>query len=159
MDDPQLTTRLDGVKGRDPLRVILDGKLLIPSQARALPALVVATREAKDRPDLEIAGAEILYVPGFRGRVELDALLDALGKRGVQSLLVEGGGQVHGQFLEAGLADKVALFVAPKLIGSGGVPLIATDGPERMAEAWRLDRISTRRLGDDILLCGYVVHP
>ncbi len=156
MDDPQLTTRIAYKQGRDPLRVILDGKLSMPARARALPALVVATREAKERDDLRAAGAEILYVPGLRGKVELDAMLDELGKRGVQSLLVEGGGQVHGQFVAAGLADKVVLFVAPKLVGAGGVPLIATDGPDRMAEAWRLERISTKRLGDDILVSGYV---
>ena len=61
--------------------------------------------------------------------VDLRALLDELGRREILTLLVEGGGQVHGAFLAAGLADEVALLLAPKLIGAGGVPLIGVDGP------------------------------
>jgi riboflavin biosynthesis pyrimidine reductase len=76
----------------------------------------------------------------------------------ILTLLVEGGGQVHGSFMAAGLADEVALFVAPKLIGAGGVPFIGVDGPKRMADAWRLGAVSTRRLGDDILVVGDVLR-
>ncbi|HXU69013.1 MAG TPA: dihydrofolate reductase family protein [Polyangia bacterium] len=89
---------------------------------------------------------------------DLGALLDELGRRELLSLLVEGGGQVHGAFIAAGLADEVALFVAPKLIGAGGVPLLGVDGPTKMADAWRLGAVSTRRLGDDILVVGDVLR-
>jgi diaminohydroxyphosphoribosylaminopyrimidine deaminase/5-amino-6-(5-phosphoribosylamino)uracil reductase len=155
LDDPQLTTRLP--RGRDPLRVILDGRLSVPEGARALPgALVVTTLEAEVRDELARRGAEILQLPGAGGRVEMHALLEALGRRGITSLLVEGGGEVHGQLLEAGLVDEVAIFIAPKLVGAGGVPLVAVPGPTSLAEAWRLEGISTRRLGDDILVTGRV---
>lgn len=161
LDDPALTTRLPTGHGRDPKRVILDGRLTVPPDAKCLPgALVVCAKDADAARvrRLERRGAEVLRLPGRRGRVELGALLDELGRREILSLLVEGGGQVHGAFLTAGLADEVALFVAPKLIGAAGVPLLAVDGPAKMADAWRLGAVATRRLGDDILVVGDVLR-
>jgi diaminohydroxyphosphoribosylaminopyrimidine deaminase/5-amino-6-(5-phosphoribosylamino)uracil reductase len=161
LDDPLLTTRLPSKKGRDPKRVVLDGRLTVPPEARCLPgALVFAARDADAARArrLERRGAEVVRLPGKHGRVELRALVDELGRREILSLLVEGGGQVHGAFLAAGLADEVALFVAPKLIGAGGVPFIGVDGPAKMADAWRLGALSTRRLGEDILVVGDVLR-
>jgi diaminohydroxyphosphoribosylaminopyrimidine deaminase / 5-amino-6-(5-phosphoribosylamino)uracil reductase len=161
LDDPALTTRLPSGNGRDPKRVILDGRLTVPPGATALPGALVATTKDADAVRarrLERRGAEIVRLPGRRGRVDLGALLDELGRRELLSLLVEGGGQVHGAFLAAGLADEVALFVAPKLVGAGGVPLIDVAGPAKMADAWRLGGVSTKRLGDDILVVGDVLR-
>lgn len=161
LDDPALTTRLPTGKGHDPRRVILDGRLTVPPDAKALPgALVVCARDAEPAREKRLVkrGAEVLRLPGRHGRVDLRALLDELGRREILTLLVEGGGQVHGAFLAAGLADEVALFVAPKLIGAGGVPLIGIDGPAKMADAWRLGAVSTRRVGDDILVVGDVLR-
>ena len=153
-DDPQLTTRLEKGRGHDPIRVVLDGKLAIAASARVLPALIVTSQHAPERPDLVERGAELVRVRGEGGRVDLVAMLEALGKRGIQSLLVEGGGEVHGQLLEAGLVDRVALFIAPKLIGAGGVPLVGVEGPAKMAEAWQLEGVHTTRLGDDLFVEG-----
>jgi diaminohydroxyphosphoribosylaminopyrimidine deaminase / 5-amino-6-(5-phosphoribosylamino)uracil reductase len=153
LDDPQLTARVRG--GRDPRRVILDGKLSIPARSRALPgALVVAALDAAPREDLAIEGVEIVQVPGAAGRVDLSEMLSALGRRGITWLLVEGGGEVHGQLLSAGLVDDVMLYLAPKLIGKGGVPLVGVEGPEKMAQAWRLEGLEVRRLGEDLLVTG-----
>ncbi len=165
LDDPELTTRL--VRGPDPLRVILDGKLSISPRARAAPGALIATVadvrqdpvHAKKASALRKRGAEILALPGKKGRVDLRALLDELGRREIQSLLVEGGGEVHGQLLRAGLVDEVVLFIAPKLIGAGGVPLLADAGPRRMADAWRLERVTVARLGDDLVVRGFPAAP
>ena len=155
LDDPQLTARVP--RGRDPLRVILDGKLTIPAQSRALSgALVIATLDAAPRADLAIESVEIVQVPGKNGRVDLGEMLSALGRRGVTWLLVEGGGQVHGQLLAAGLVDDVMLYIAPKLIGAGGVPLVGVEGPAKMAQAWGLRDTRMQRLGEDFLLTGLV---
>jgi diaminohydroxyphosphoribosylaminopyrimidine deaminase/5-amino-6-(5-phosphoribosylamino)uracil reductase len=158
-DDPQLTTRLPGKRTRDPLRVILDGKLSISPRARVLPALVATTQEAPVAKEKALAarGAEVVRLRGKDGRVDLRALLDELGRRDIVTLLVEGGGQVHGQLLQAGLVDRVALFIAPKLYGQDGIPLIAVDGPRKMADAWRLGPLLARPLGDDILVVADVL--
>lgn len=159
-DDPQLTTRLKKRDAKDPRRVILDGKLSISPKARALPALIVTTKNAplQKQKLLEKRGCEVARLPGKNGRVELAALLDELGRREIQSLLVEGGGDVHGQLLAQNLVDQVVLFLAPKLIGKDGVPLIAVDGPRKMADAWRLGPLLVRPLGDDILVVGDVLR-
>ncbi|HEX4461562.1 MAG TPA: bifunctional diaminohydroxyphosphoribosylaminopyrimidine deaminase/5-amino-6-(5-phosphoribosylamino)uracil reductase RibD [Polyangia bacterium] len=159
-DDPSLTTRLPR-GGRDAQRVILDGKLTISPRAKAVPgAWIVTTKDAPESRAKRLVahGAEVVRVRGRDGRVALPALVDELGRRGILTLLVEGGGEVHGAFLSAGLADRVVLFIAPKIIGAGGVPLISTAGPRKMADAWRLGAVSTRRLGDDILVAGDVLR-
>lgn len=160
-DDPALTTRLEGRRGRDPKRVILDGRLSVPASARAVPGALIATTAAASPArarGLTKAGAEVVRLPGGGGRVELGALLEELGRRELLTLLVEGGGQVHGELLAEGLADQLVLFIAPKLIGQGGVPLLAVPGPRRMTEAWRLGPLFTRPVGEDILVIGDVLR-
>ncbi len=146
-DDPQLTVR--GVRGRDPKRVILDGRLSVAPTARAIPGALVATCGAGGEA-LVAAGAEVVPLHGQDGRVDLGALLDELGRRELTSVLVEGGGEVHGAFLRAGLADSVELFVAPKLIGGDGVAVFGAPGAATMAEVWTLSGAVVRRLGEDV---------
>jgi diaminohydroxyphosphoribosylaminopyrimidine deaminase/5-amino-6-(5-phosphoribosylamino)uracil reductase len=157
-DDPRLTTRLSGGKrGKDPLRVIVDGRLSISPRAKAVRGAVIVTStevRATRRRAYERAGAEVIALRSRGGRVDLGGLLDAIGQRGVTSLFVEGGGDVHGQLLAARLVDRVVLFIAPKLIGSGGVPLISAVGPAKMADAWQLMNVEIERAGDDVVLRG-----
>ncbi len=157
-DDPQLTTRLPGRRGRDPLRIVLDGRLTTYASARVLPALMISAPNAPARQDLVDRGAEIVTVDGKDGRVDLTSMLRMLGKRGIVNLLVEGGGDIHGQLLAAGLANRMVIFVAPKLIGAGGVPLLAVEGPDKMDQAWQLHAVTTERLGDDIMISGTIVR-
>ncbi len=152
-DDPALTVR--EVRGRDPQRVILDGRLRTRPGAAAVPGSWIATR-AKGGGALERRGATILRVTGRGPRVDLGALLDELGRREVTSLLVEGGGEVHGQFLRAGLVDEVAIFVAPVLIGGDGIPVLRGEGAATMAQALRLVDVRVKRLGNDVLVTGRI---
>ena len=95
------------------------------------------------------AGAEVIELAG-RGALAVEAVLADLAERDVQSVLVEGGSAVHTAFLEAGLVDDVALFIAPRSLGAG-VPL--APGIARALEvAVGLDRLSARRIGPDLLL-------
>ena len=169
-DNPRLSARVSrGKTARQPLRVVLDSQLRTPPAAAlldvagALPPLIVAVTPA--RPDrqlairqrrLEAAGAEIAFVPSDRhGHVALLPVLRLLARREVQSLLVEGGSQVHGAFVASGLVDAVALFLAPRLAGAG-VPIVTGRGLD-----WRkpagLGPLSVRRLGDDLLLTAEIV--
>ncbi len=156
-DDPLLTTRLAGGRGRDAVRVVLDTDLRLPSRLALLnprspaPTLVAhaSARTRRVRP-----GVELLRCKRGKGGVDLRDLLAKLAARGVTHLLVEGGARVHARFLEEGLVDRVAVLVAPKLAGADGVPLLAGRGPARMADALRLDEVQVERIGEDVLVIG-----
>jgi diaminohydroxyphosphoribosylaminopyrimidine deaminase/5-amino-6-(5-phosphoribosylamino)uracil reductase len=155
-DDPRLTTRLPRGRGRDPVRVVLDTRLSLPRSLglfhpRSRAPTVVATAVARPPPLGE--GVEALRCRARRGRIDLEDLLRKLALRGIAHLLVEGGAEVHRSFLEADLVDRVIVFIAPKILG-GGVDWIAGDGPARMADALRLERVDVRRVGDDVLVTG-----
>ncbi len=156
-DDPELTARLDGEEARQPLRVVLDSQLRTQVSASVVgPNTLIATT----RSGL-VGAAEILVLPAAAdGRVPLAPLLDELGRRGILSLLVEGGSEVHGSFLAERLVDKVNVYVAPRLIGGRDAPgAIGGPGVERLVEAVHLRDLDTTRLGADILVTGYVdVH-
>jgi diaminohydroxyphosphoribosylaminopyrimidine deaminase/5-amino-6-(5-phosphoribosylamino)uracil reductase len=158
-DDPRLTTRLPGGRGRDPLRVVLDTRLTLPRGLALLhprsPAPTLVAHAAGLRPPRRSArGVEYLAVRPGPGGLSLRDLLARLAARGVVHLLVEGGARVHARFLAAGLVDRVAVLVAPKLAGADGVPLAATRGPARMKDALTLEGVEVVRLGDDVLVTG-----
>nr|WP_308417269.1 bifunctional diaminohydroxyphosphoribosylaminopyrimidine deaminase/5-amino-6-(5-phosphoribosylamino)uracil reductase RibD [Andreprevotia chitinilytica] len=120
-DDPQLTVR-DFDIGRQPLRVVVDSALRTPPAAKLLQTpgvLIVAAADSERRAALEAAGAEVNVLAGPDGRVDLPALLLELGRRGMNEVTVEAGGQLAGAVLLAGLADEVVLYQAPVLIGEG----------------------------------------
>jgi len=165
-DDPQLTCRLRG--GRDPLRVVVDSKLRLPPTAKVLDKASTARclvacgpkAPAQRRAALEKAGAEVLVLPqGPAGGLDLAALLAELGRRGVTSLLLEGGAGLAWGFLSAGLVDEVAYFYAPKLIGGVAAPgMIGGQGFAIMNQAVSLEPPRLRRLGEDILLQARVLR-
>jgi len=165
VDNPQLTARPGGVEAeRQPLRVVADSRGRISVEAAVLrgPAkTLVATTEASSpewRKALESTGAEVrVFQADAAGRVSLPPLLSHLGERGVLTLLVEGGGVLHGSFFDQGLVDKLHAVLAPLIIGAqGAATAVAGKGAERMADAIRLRDVTVERLGEDILVTGYV---
>lgn len=156
-DDPELTTRLPSGRGRDALRVVLDTGLSLPGDLKLLhprsaaPTLVA---HASARARVTGPGVELLRCRRGKGGVDLRDLLGKLAGRGVTHLLVEGGAHVHARFLEAGLVDRLAVLVAPKIVGADGIPLTAGKGPARMSDALRLEDVEVERLGDDLLVTG-----
>jgi diaminohydroxyphosphoribosylaminopyrimidine deaminase/5-amino-6-(5-phosphoribosylamino)uracil reductase len=161
-DDPLLTTRLPGGRGRDAIRVVLDTGLRLPSRLALLSprsAAPTVIAHASARPRKVGAGVELLRCRRGKGGVDLRDLLAKLGARGVTHLLVEGGARVNARFLEAGLVDRLAVFVAPRLAGADGVPLAAFRGPARMADAFHLDEVQVERVGEDVLVLGRPVRP
>jgi diaminohydroxyphosphoribosylaminopyrimidine deaminase/5-amino-6-(5-phosphoribosylamino)uracil reductase len=156
-DDPELSARIDGDEPRQPLRVVVDSQLRIRQSARivGLNTLIATTRQGR------VGAAEVLRLPaGADGRVSLPALLDELGSRGMLSLLVEGGAEVHASFFGEGLVDKVYAFIAPRLIGGREAPSpLGGNGVEHLAGSTQLRELDLTRLGDDVLITGYVdVH-
>jgi diaminohydroxyphosphoribosylaminopyrimidine deaminase/5-amino-6-(5-phosphoribosylamino)uracil reductase len=160
-DDPLLTVR--GVAGgRDPVRVILDGRLRVPAKARLFhsgsPArtLVATTRDAPARRALalERVGAQVLRLPGKDGKLRPEALLRALAKAGLLSVLVEGGAETHAAFLAAGMCDRLLLYVAPRAVGGQAAPgWLGGDGVAKLARAHAFRFAGPPHpLGDDLLL-------
>lgn len=156
-DDPALTCRRPG--GRDPLRVIVDGRLRVPLAAQVLtksaaPGTLVATtmRSGKKLDALHRRAASILTLPGRRGELELGGLLARLGERGLRSVLLEGGAKLAAAALREGVVDRLFVFLAPKLIGGDGVPMLGPLGVRSMAEARAVRVLGVRRLGSDLLI-------
>jgi diaminohydroxyphosphoribosylaminopyrimidine deaminase/5-amino-6-(5-phosphoribosylamino)uracil reductase len=159
-DNPKLTTRLPDGKGRDPVRVVVDSRLslkpgLTVFSQRSTARTVVATLEdpagTKARRLLK-QGVEVWQVREKRGRVDIKALLTRLAHEGLNHVLVEGGAQLYGVFLRERLADELALFLAPKLIGSQGLSWSGELGVKVMAEALTLKQVTFEQLGEDLLV-------
>jgi len=161
-DDPQLTARIK--KGRDPYRIILDSQLRIPEDARVIGnsplKAIIATTElaARDKIErLEKKGVRILILDSKQGRVDLKNCLSKLGEMEMTTLLVEGGNQVNGSFLDEGLIDKILLFLSPKLIGDReALGIFGGSGKATLKEAIPMNELRVRRIGEDILIEGYV---
>jgi len=161
-DDPALTARGAGA-ARNPRRIILDSTLRTPLGARVLAqdgthvTIATTTRAPADaRRTLEARGIEIVVADGPDGRVDLGALLRALGHQDVMSLLVEGGSAVHGAFADAGFVDKVLVFVGPQIVGGPAPGPVGGLGVNAMACARRLERMVVRQIGRDVVIEGYV---
>jgi diaminohydroxyphosphoribosylaminopyrimidine deaminase / 5-amino-6-(5-phosphoribosylamino)uracil reductase len=158
-DDPLLTCRVPG--GKDPLRVVVDSTLRIPLHAAILSVkssvgTLIASCSA-DQARIEAVtsrGAEILGCKESDGRVDLADLFRELGARGVQSVLLEGGSHLAGAALRAGLIDKCMIFLAPKLVGGGGFGLFSGDGVGLMEDAIKLEGMTVKRVGVDLLVEG-----
>jgi len=160
-DDPQLTVRLRGYRGRQPLRVVLDSSCRTPPAAQVLgevaPTLIVTTDKATQEAEaaLQAAGAEVVRLPSRDGRVDLPAVLEMLGRRGVTDLLIEGGPTVIGDVVERSLADRYVFYVAPKLLGSGGPGAVAALVAPTIADARQLRVESVRHIGADLRIEAY----
>lgn len=160
-DDPELTVR--HVRGRSPLRIIVDSTLRIPDAARVLgseqpPGTLIAT-VSDDRERiavLEARGVQVVRCASEGGRVDLRDLMVHLGGRGIQSILLEGGSELAGAALRQGLIDKFILFYAPKFLGgSDGFGLFGGVSAVRMDQAFCLETARVRRFGGDVMIEAY----
>ncbi len=161
-DDPQLTARIKG--GRNPYRIVLDSRLKIPEEAKVIGTspskAIIATTEfaPKDKIEkLEKRGVQVLILDSQEGKINLKSCLSKLGEIGMMSLLVEGGSQINGSFLDEGLIDKLFFFLSPKLIGDHqALGIFGGRGVSSLEEAIALKGMKARRVGEDILLEGYL---
>ncbi len=157
-DDPQLTCRIEG--GRNPLRIVCDTHLRTPltaqvvQTAQEIPTLIATCESdpAKRKP-YENLGVQVWTLPAKNGRVDLAALMERLGKEEVDSVLIEGGAQLHWAALESGVVNKVQAYVAPKLLGGETAKSpIGGQGFPHPDQAVRLKKTKLTRLGEDFLM-------
>ncbi len=157
-DDPLLTCHLSDSK--NPIRIICDSRLRTPLNARVVQTVgdaptILATcsqDEALARPYRD-AGCEVLTLPSRDGSVDLRKLMTALGKKEIDSVLLEGGSTLNWSALQSGVVSKVQAYVAPKLFGGAGAKCpVGGIGVERPEQAFRFASPQITRLGEDVLL-------
>ncbi len=166
VDNPRLDVRLPGLEEATPLRLVIDGRLRLPlthdlvARAREVPTrLVTHDGNSAERIAAYVeAGVEVVQVgQDDYGHCSLAETLAGLAERGVNQLLVEGGGHLAAAFMRAGLVDRVAWFRAPSVIGGDGVAALASFGVDRLDEAPQFRQTSRLRLGPDVLEFIYAV--
>ncbi len=166
-DDPSLTIRLGRtrpVRGRPLRRIILDSQARTPLTAKVVSdraaafTTVVVSRKAPVRRVAALGRrVQVWRAPLRGGRIDLRWLLLRLGREQVTRLLVEGGGEVNGSFLQGGLTNEVVLFYAPMIVGGAAARRgIAGDGARKWDEIRRLDRLEWRAVGKDLMLRALV---
>jgi len=159
-DDPLLTVR--HVEGPNPVRLVLDGHGRVPLERRMFSdsgrtIVATAVMPKGKETSLRERGVEVWRLPSGNGKVDLQALLSRIAKEGLDSLLIEGGGETAAAFLEASLVDKVSFFIAPLIIGGrAGIPAVGGEGVAQVADALRLRDVDITRCGDDIMITGYL---
>jgi diaminohydroxyphosphoribosylaminopyrimidine deaminase / 5-amino-6-(5-phosphoribosylamino)uracil reductase len=166
-DDPMLTTRLGGTADRDPLRVVVDTRGRLPATAKLWrsghqqPLIAAGPRITQARlRQLQERGAEVIVLPSGAGGVSLPHLIRELGRRVITSVMIEGGGRLATAALQAGIVDKLILIFAPILIGGRKAPtLLQGEGVEKLTEALSIKQLKVERMGDDLLLEGYLIEP
>jgi diaminohydroxyphosphoribosylaminopyrimidine deaminase/5-amino-6-(5-phosphoribosylamino)uracil reductase len=161
-DDPQLTCRVSG--GRNPWRIILDGRLRIPLSARFLcqpdgeKNIVVTSKRAPLRKvqALEASGVQVWRFSTRAGEISWNDFLRRLAGLGIVNVLVEGGANVAASALRQRAVDKVMFFYAPKIFGGDGRVMIDPLGIRRVSKALRVERLNVQKSGGDFVVTGYL---
>ncbi len=158
IDDPELSVR--HVEGRDPVKIVLDSGLGISTQARVFKGapLVVTAAEGVSGEKVEAveaAGGRVWQVPLANGRPRLRDVLVRAAAEDLIHVLIEGGGEVAASALREGLVDRVAVFIAPKILG-GGISSVGELGIDLVADAVRLEEVEVERLGEDLFYTARV---
>lgn len=161
-DDPLLTARPDHGSGHHPIRIVVDSKGKLPVDAkvvvdRSAPTLLATSEKAslEQLNELHKRGVEILVLRSEGDGVDLWDLMDELGRRNVTSLLLEGGSKLYRSAIRAGIVDKYAFFVAPRIIaGTKALSLIQPEGLDWWQDL-KFSRI--RKMGEDLMIEAYPI--
>ena len=157
-DNPELTVRL--VRGRNPLRIIVDSALKIPAKSKVLQNLsknktIIATIKKAADPQFQRftnLGAEVITIAADKqGNVDLKKLLKILAKKNISSLLIEGGAQIITSILMNNLANRMVTVIAPKIIGKG-IEAVGDLKIRNLDSAKKLSIRKITRSGDDIII-------
>ncbi|MDD5449228.1 MAG: bifunctional diaminohydroxyphosphoribosylaminopyrimidine deaminase/5-amino-6-(5-phosphoribosylamino)uracil reductase RibD [Candidatus Omnitrophica bacterium] len=163
MDDPLLTVRTR-VNGKQPIKIIIDSELSISPKSKifsqASPAKViiaVTNKAAKNKiKKFEKLNCEIITMREKNGKGALLELMRELGRRGITSILAEGGGELLGSLVDQGLADKFLFFIAPKIVGGRNAKTpVEGEGVKKISQALSLKNMNSRKIGTDLLIEAY----
>lgn len=163
-DDPALTVRLDNAVVRQPLRVVVDGQLRMPPQARLLHesgrTLIVTTAQDRARSDrLTHENVTVSVQPARPGGVDLAALMQMLAtEHEINEVLVEAGPTLNGALLNAGLIDEVIIYMAPHLMGDAARGLFHLPALQQMSQRVALDIQDIRAVGCDWRITAKIVR-
>lgn len=165
-DDPRMTCRTG--KGRNPKRIIIDPDLEVGVEMNVLSCppetIVVTSKQPADHPRLEdqmkryiLSQKGVSFIDYEGERADMDWLMAKLGKLNITSLLIESGSSFNASCIEAGIVDKVMIFIAPKIIGgAASYPAVGGTSFRRLEEAYLIYRTNVRRINEDILIEGYL---
>ncbi len=161
-DDPSLNVR-DLEVERQPLRVVIDSNLSIPETAKLLTLegqtlIVTASEDAERAAVFTRAGAEILYLPGSLGKVDLPALMQHLAAREINEVLVEAGTVLSGSLLTAGLVDELVVYLAPHLMGNAARGMFNLPAIDKMANRIVLEIKDITAVGEDWRITADVIN-
>lgn len=164
-DDPELTTRREGMISLNPTRIIIDSKARISLEAKVLKCdekskTIIVTTELAEKAKIETIkqkGAEVIVTNSKNGWVDLNHLMGVLGGMGIDSILLEGGSTLNYSAIEAGVVDKVITFISPKIFGgtSGKTP-VGGKGIEHVKDSIKLLNTEVTRFDEDIMIEAYV---
>lgn len=156
-DDPLLTCRLEN--GRDPVRIICDSRLRTPLEsnivrtAKNVPTIIATLVSDERKTAFEKAGCTVLTTGEKSGHVDLRELMKKLGEMKIDSILLEGGGELNWSALEAGIVDKVQTYIAPKIFGGASAKTpVSGQGADKPDSAFMLEIVFVRTIGEDILI-------
>jgi diaminohydroxyphosphoribosylaminopyrimidine deaminase / 5-amino-6-(5-phosphoribosylamino)uracil reductase len=161
-DDPKLDA---WYSDKHPIKIIVDSQLSTPEKASVfqgkagtvLVTLPVDPGQTTENRKILGQKAKILEVKGKEGQINLKDMLKKLARLGITSILVEGGGTLIGSLFDDGLVDKVMFFISPKIIGGkDAIGAVMGHGVSRLEAAIKLKKFKMRRIGEDILVEGYV---
>lgn len=161
-DNPSLTTRL--VKGKNPVRIIIDGRLrirldssVVKNTKKARTIVVTTLKAPKGKLEkLRKKGVECVLQPASRsGNIDLRRIIRILYGKGIKSILVEGGSNVITSFLRAGLADKITVIISPAILGRG-LAAVGDLGIANIKGVLKLRRKNIKRLGRDIIYTAFL---
>ena len=161
-DNPKLTCRIEG--GKNPVRIIFDSKLRIPTTSEVvidnLAKTIVATTELADKEKilaLEKLGVKVVITKSKNNRVNLQSLMIELGKIGIDGILLEGGATLSFSALEENIVDKIQVYIAPKIIGGEkSKTSIGGQGIKKLSDAIELKDMTVKSISPDLLVEAYL---
>lgn len=162
-DDPLLTVR--EVKGKNPLRIIVDPKLSLKSSyqvfqsAQTTPTLLIANEKLKQNRKLknfEKLGVEILFCKIKNNKINWKNLTQQFASKNITQILVEGGATLSSSLLEEALVDELQLFIAPKILGSLGLQVFQSLEKKKLINAILFQPIRQEKIGEDVWLRLYL---